>query len=930
MILPYLKYGLCALFLGIQYPGIMKKNRPVAILTKVFKISFTVLILLVGFAFAAPYLFKEKIIGLVKNEINKTINARADFEDVDISFFRRFPKVSVAVENLQVIGNDQFSNDTLIAAKAINVSLDIMSVVKGSDFKIYSISFDEPRIHALVSKDGRANWDIAKQDDAAPKSTTEEKPFTLNLRHYAIQNGYIFYNDATSNMHSEIINLNHEGNGDFTADLFTLVTKTSADAVSFSYGGIPYLSKAITGMDADIIVDNKTSKYSFQKADIRLNELVLAIQGFFQLVNDSTYAMDIKFDAPATDFKNILSLVPAIYKNDFKNIKTSGKAVFNGFVKGTYSEKEMPAYNVDLAIHNGFFQYPDLPLPVKNINLTMNVKNPDGVADHTIVDIPKAHLDLDNEPFDFRLLVKTPVSDMFINAAAKGQLDLSKVSQFAKLEKGTRLSGLMNADVNIQGNMSAIEQERYEHFNAAGILSLKDFLYASTDYPDGVSLNNLLMTFNPKNVTVSNVEGQYMKTNFSGDGKINNLLGYVLKDQALDGTLSMKADQVNLDDWMGVSTDTVSGTGDENRPFLVPSNIQLVINTSVDKVHYDKLDLHNMSGSLRMVDETVHINNVQANALDGTMAISGSYSTKDNKLKPAISLTYDVKGLDVQKTFYAFNTLEKIMPVGKFISGKLSSKLSFTGQLGDNMMPDLNSLTGAGNLLLIEGFLRKFAPVDRLAQNLNIKELETISLKDVKNHIQFTNGKVLVKPFTVKAKEVDMEIGGMHGLDQSMDYIVNLKLPRSMMGDKGNQYIDDLVSQVSNKGVPVKVAEVVNLHVLVSGTVTNPVFKTDLKQAANSLAADLKQQATDFAKQKIDSTKTAVTAAVKDTIASVRKQATDVAREELKRKLAGEKDTASFASKVTNTKLEETGKGLIQGLNPFKKKKQAVDSTKSH
>ena len=903
----------------------MKKNRPVASLKRVFKIFFLVLVLLIGFAFAAPYLFKGKIIAIVKKEINNKIDAKADFKDIDISFLRSFPKVSVALENLQVIGNNEFSNDTLIAAKAINVSLNIMSVIKGSDFKLYSITVDEPRIHAIVSKDGRANWDIAKEDNAPTPTTTEEKPFTLNLQRYAINNGYIFYDDASSNMSSEIINLNHEGKGDFTADLFTLVTRTSADAVSFSYGGIPYLSNAKTVMDADIAVDNKTSKYSFQKTSIKLNELVLATDGFFQLVNDSTYSMDIKFDAPATDFKNILSLVPAVYKNDFSKIKTSGKAVFNGFVKGVYSGDKMPAYNVDLVVQDGFFQYPDLPLPVKNINLAMNVNNPDGVTDHTVVNIPKAHVDLDNEPFDFRLLVKTPVSDMFIDAAAKGKLNLSKVSQFAKLEKGTRLTGLMNADVTINGNMSAIEQQRYEQFNAAGNISLKDFLYASKDYPEGVSLNNLLMTFNPKNVTVSDVQGQYMKTNFSGNGTINNLLGYALKDQTLEGTLTVNADHVNLDDWMGVSTDTVSTTSEESKPFLVPSNIQFVINTAVDKVHYDKIDLHNLSGSLRMANETVQINNVQANALDGTMTINGSYSTKENKLKPAISLTYDVKGLDVQKTFYAFNTLDKIMPVGKFISGKLSSKMSFTGQLGDNMMPDLNSLTGEGNLLLIEGFLKKFAPVDKLAQNLNVKELETISLKDVKNYIQFTNGKVLVKPFTIKAKDVDVEIGGMHGLDQSLDYVVNLKLPRSMMGEKGNQYINDLITQVNNKGVPVKVAEVVNLHVLLGGTITNPVFKTDLKQSATGLAADLKQQATDFAKQKIDSTKTAVTTTVKDTVASGKKQAADIAKEELRRQLAGEKDTTGSASKDTKTKLEETGKGLIQGLNPFKKKKQAVD-----
>ena len=906
-----------------------KKSTPLTFLKKFFKIFLIVLVLLIGFVFAAPYLFKGKIISLVKEEINKSIDARADFQDVDISFFRSFPKVSVAIQNLQVIGKNEFATDTLIAAKDISASLDIMSLVKGSDYKLYSLSIDNARIHALISRDGKANWDIAKVDTEA-STAPEAKPYTLRLQHYAINNAYIFYKDAHANISSEIMNLNHEGHGDFTADLFTLVTKTSADAVSFNYGGIAYLSNAKTTMDADIQVDNKTGKYSFKEGALQLNQLILATDGYFQLVNDSTYNMDIRFNAPTTNFRNILSLVPAVYKTEFDKIKTSGKAIFNGYVKGTYSAVQMPAYTLNLDVENGFFQYPDLPLPVKNIDLTMNINNPDGITDHTVVNVSKAHIELDNETFDFRLLAKNPISDLFIDAAAKGKLDLSNISKFVKLEPATQLKGLLNADVTINGKMSAIEQQRYEQFNAAGNILIKDFLYASKDYPDGVALENLAMAFNPKNVTVSDVQGQYMKTNFSGNGAVNNLLGYFLKDQALDGVFTVKADHINLDEWMGVSTDTATASAEASKPFAVPSNIQFVVNTTVDKLHYDKIDLQNLSGSLKIADQTVQLKDIKANALDGSMAINGTYSTRENKLKPAIALSYDVKGLDVQKTFYAFNTLQKLMPVGKFISGKLSSQLNFKGYLGDNMMPDLNSLTGQGNLLLIEGFLKKFAPVDKLAQALNIKEIETISLKDVKNYIQFTNGKVLVKPFTINAKDVAIEIGGMHGLDQSLEYFVNLKLPRSMIGEKGNQLVNNLVTQVNNKGVPVRVAETVNLQVLLGGTITNPVFKTYLKQAASNMAAELKQQATDFAKQKIDSTRTTVTTAVRDTMASVKKQATDAAKEELKRKLYGQKDTSTMVSKDPKTKLEETGKGLIEGFNPFKKKKKATDSTKTN
>jgi len=906
---------------------------------KILKITLIVFLVLLGAAFAAPFIFKGKIIEIAKNEINKKLNAKVDFKDIDLSFFRHFPKVAVSVSGLWVTGVGEFEGDTLVSAKNIDATLNLMSVIKGSDFTIYSVNIDEPRIHAIVHKNGIANWSITKPDTStAVGPTSPAKPYKLNLQSYSIKNGYIKYDDQAGNMSSEITNLNHEGSGDFTADNFTLKTKTAADAVSFNYGGIPYLTKTKTSIDADIDIDSKTNKYSFKTDKVQVNDLKLNTAGFFQLVNDSVYNMDISYNAPSTEFKDILSLIPVIYRKDFASVKTSGQAVFNGFVKGTYSNTQIPAYNLNLDIKNGFFQYPDLPRPVKNILLSVKVDNPDGITDHTVVNIPNGHIEMDNEPFDFRLLLKNPVSDMFIDAAAKGKLDLSKVAQLVKLESGTKLSGLLNADVSVKGAMSAIQKKQYENFNAAGTVNLDNFFYASKDYPSGVKLNTLLASFNPKNVTLSNLAGQYMGTNFTADAVIDNLLPYMLKNQSLSGVVNVKADKMNLDDWIGTSAapastaSTASAAGKTpvaSAPFAVPANLDLTVNAGVGTVHYDKLDLNNLVGSLVLKDETVSLNNVKSNALDGTIEMNGSYSTKESKKKPDISLTYDVKGLDVEKTFNAFNTVQKIMPIGQFIAGKLSSHLTMKGKLGENMMPDLGSLTGNGNLLLIEGFLKKFAPLEKLATTLNVSGLESISVKDIKNYIEFANGKVMVKPFTVKVKDIAMEIGGMHGFDQSIDYIINMKLPRALMGDKGNAFVNNLVSQVNSKGVPVKLGDVVNLKVHMGGTISNPTIQTDLKQAGSSLADDLKKQAVDFAKAKIDSTKTAVTSVVKDTVASLKKQALKSAGDELKKQLLGNKDTTQQKGTEDNKKkAAESAKGLIDNLNPFKKKKAAADTSK--
>jgi hypothetical protein len=886
---------------------------------KVLKITGITLLIIIAILFAIPFVFKGKIIRIVKSEINKNINAKVDFTDIDLSLIRRFPRVAVAIQNIQVIGNGQFSSDTLLAASNIDAAMNLMSVIRGDKMTIYSVNVNRPRIHAIVAKDGAVNWDIAKPDTAA-QTSAEEGSFEMELKKYSITDGYVSYIDSVGGITSELNGLQHEGSGDFTADNFTLSTKTFADAVNFTMGSIPYLVNTKTKINADVQVDNKISKYTFKTDEIALNELKISTDGFFQLVNDSTYNMDIRFNAPSTDFKNILSLIPVIYQKDFAKVKTRGKALFNGTVKGTMGPKQLPAYNINLDVADGFFQYPDLPSPVKNINVAVNVSNPDGVTDHTVVDIPKGHIEMENEPFDFRLLVKSPVSDMWVDGAAKGRLDLSKISRMVKLEQGTKLKGLLNADVSVKGFVDAVQKQQFDRFAAAGTIAVNDFLYVAKDYPDRVSLQRMLMTFTPRNVTLDNASGSYLKSNFEANGYVNNLIAYVLKDRPLDGVINVKADKLNVNDWMG-PTDTTK-TESASAPFVVPANLDLKLNALAGQVKYDNLIMQNVSGSLLVADEAIKLNDVKGNALDGTIALSGSYSTRENKKKPAITLTYDVKDLDVQKTFNTFVTVQKLMPIGKFLSGKLNSKLDMTGLLGQNMLPDLSSLTGEGNLFLIEGLLEKFKPLEKLADRIHVDALKNISLREVREHFEFSAGKVFVQPFKLKVKNIEMEIGGTHGFDQSIDYTIHMKVPREMIGSRGNQVINDLVTKVSSRGVPVKVGETINLNVKMLGTISSPDIRLDLKESAQSVADDLKSQAKDIVQAKLDSSKKAV----KDTVQSLKKEVVKEAGERLKDQLFKRKDTtatdtAKKASATPQDRLKESGKGLIENINPFKKKK---------
>ena len=881
---------------------------------KRFFIAIGVIILLfLATAILVPILFKDKIMAVVKKELNEQLNAVTDFKDVDLSLFHNFPHLSVSITSLSISGTESFKNDTLISAKSIDISLDLMKAINGT-YDILNIGLVTPRIHAIVHEDGKANWDITKPAPAT-KPATESKPFAMKLRKYSIENGFIEYNDEQGKMHVIIENLNHSGSGDFTSDVFTLATKTSIDAFTFIDGNISYLNKVKTAIDIDLQVDNKANKYLFNTEKIQLNGLRLSTKGFVQMPDTNNTVMDVQFSTPSNDFKDILSLVPGIYQSNFKDIKTTGKATLGGFVKGTYSKKTMPAYHLNLAIQDGSFQYPDLPQKVSNIQVKLDVNNPDGITDHTVVNLEKGHIDLGTEPFDFRLLLKTPVSNQWIDAGAKGRIDLSQMQKFMKMDASTKLSGVITADVSVKGSIADAKKQQYDKLDASGTIGIANLTYASKDYPDGVNLYNLLLTFNPKNVTVSGLKGQYLHTIFAGDGSIDNLLGYYLHNESLSASFHFSADQIDVNKWMGTSsTPTTTATQPSTAPFLVPSNLDVTLTAQVGSIRYDNLTLTGVQGGMMIRNQVVNLQNVTGKGLDGTLKIDGYYSTKTDKKNPDIQFDYNVQGVDVQKTYTTINMVQKIMPSAKYISGKVNSNLSMSGKLGPDMMPVMNSLSGKGDLLLLNGVLSNFPVTDQLADKLHLTQFKTINLKDMKVFYTFENGRVTVQPYKMKIGDIDAEIAGSHGFDQTIKYGVNLVIPRSMMGAAGNDMVNNLVNQAAGKGVPVKVGDKVNLTVNITGTMTSPKIETNLKNVAGDAVSNIKEEIKKEADKKIDSVKNVV----KDTVKAIKNEVVNQAKDELKKQILGGGDT----SKKKNDVIKDAGDNVKKGLNDlFHKKK---------
>ncbi len=170
-------------------------------------------ILLIG-AISVPFLFKDKALILIKDAANKNLEATLDFKDLDISLFRDFPRLSLRLSDLKITGKNKFEGVELVAAKSIDVGVNLMDVIASSNkVKIQSIYFEKPSIHAIVLEDSTANYLITKPDTAK----TTSSPMTLELQKYGINDGKIIYDDRAGKMKAVIEGLQHEGKGDLGA-----------------------------------------------------------------------------------------------------------------------------------------------------------------------------------------------------------------------------------------------------------------------------------------------------------------------------------------------------------------------------------------------------------------------------------------------------------------------------------------------------------------------------------------------------------------------------------------------------------------------------------------------------------------------------------------------------------------------------------------
>lgn len=969
------------------------------------------LVLILVAAFILPIVFKDDIKAAIDKELAKSVNADVifDVDDFSVSLFKKFPNITATMNNLGVVNRAPFEGEILFATEKFQVDVNLRTLLFGDQLRVKGISLVRPVINIKVTKDGQANYDIMMPSADTTATTEEGGDFSFGIDHWEIVDADLTYDDRSMPYQLIIRGLNHSGSGDFTQDVFDLKTRTTADSVTTSFDGMEYLTNKRAEIDATIAISEDYTKYTFKDNKVKINEFAMSFDGWFKM-NENDFGMDINFSSPENSFKSLLSLVPGMYTQDFNKIETKGELTFNGFVKGTYSENKMPAFNLNLLVQDAMFKYPDLPTAITNINVDLLVDNKDGVIDNTVIDLKKLHLDFGSNPVDARALItkmyptnidatlaaklnlaelnkmfpmeglamkgnyslnlkangiydslkKTipaidanmslangyikssdfpiPLEDMRFAANIKntsgkmaetvirvndfnmvmegekfsadlilqnlddytwdlnvdGGIDLEKMTKIFPIE-GMALAGKVKADIHTKGKYSDVQAEKYDRLPTSGKASLKDFKYVTADLPP-VALSEATMVFDPKKIDIQNVNGTIGRSDFKVNGSILNYIGYVFGNQTIKGEVNFVSNLLDLNEFMTETEETTATDTTSFGVIAIPKNIDFVFHSNIKKVMLMDFNITNATGDIIVKDGIANLSGLKFNMLGGAFGITGTYNTQDVK-HPKYDLGLKIENVSIRQAANVSSLVQAYAPVAGLVNGNFSTDFKLSGELLQNMSPNLGTVNGAGLIKIGQAALKESKLISGITSLTKLDDTNEVTLKDVLMSASISDGRLSVKPFDAKFGSYKTTIAGSTGVDGSLDYTLKMDVPAGKLGTQFNSIVSQYTGGKNdpNSTIPLTIG--------LGGNYANPspklVMDEQKQQAKEAVTAAAKEEGTKAVQQIVKGTE---------------------AEKTVNRILGRSDSTATDTTKAVSTPQQvENAKDAIKGL--LKKKK---------
>jgi len=477
-----------------------------------------------------------------------------------------------------------------------------------------------------------------------------------------------------------------------------------------------------------------------------------------------------------------------------KDIDVRGLMDTNIKANGIFSldKKLFPKTDGYLNLKNGWLKTKYYPNPIQNINIVANIINTDGTFKSLGVKLNPFKFDFEGNPVFVNADLQN-FEDVLYKVRAKGTLNVGRIYRvFAK--KGFDVSGLIMADLSLNGRQSYATTGQYSKLDNKGNLILKNIKATTEFLPKSFFIKEGNFRFENEKMWFSKFLATYGKSDFALNGYLLNTINYFIERKGtLHGQFNLNSNYVLIDEFMALKNGDNSKKSIEveyakvenpksSGVVIIPKNLDVSLRTNIRKVEFKGLGLNHVKGQASVEKGQVYLKNTSFDIIGSKMNIDARYQD-ESPLTANYDVALKVLDFDVQRAYKEIDMVREMATAAKNVKGIVSIDYKLKGDFDRNMKPIYPSLEGGGIVNLRDVEVKNLKMLSAVGDNIGAKAFNNPDMKGVNIETHIKNNLIHVDKFTFRVSILRPSISGTTSFNGLLDLRVRIGiLPGGLIG----------------------------------------------------------------------------------------------------------------------------------------------------
>ncbi len=777
-------------------------------LYRILAVIAALCLLLFLFVFTYVSLNKRKIINQVTAEISKKINGKVSIGNVELSFFRHFPKVSVLLNDV-FITDSLFAqhNHPLLQAKEVYAQINIRKLLNKQS-PLSGLRINDAAINIFTDTSGYSN-NYMFQQKADNQFANNPNTSKNELSNIIFNNVRIIIDDRKKEkLHDLQVNKLELDMEDRNAHyfIFTANTNILVNRLAFNLARGSFLQEKKFKGKFEIKYDKVARQLQMDSIDINLDGHPFNLTAKFDLTTEDPQFM-MRLHTINILYDKVKSLLPQRIARSLSivniNNPLSADASINGPLKGgdpliniQWNVNETliktPFMDFDEAKFSGLFTNEVVPgMPRKDANSRILVNNFSASwhglpvhADSILIDnLDSTTLSCDLRS-NFPLAALNDIIGTNTLQLTAGSAEINMTYK-GPITRNNNTNSMLNGSITFNNGTLVYVPRSVEMQQVKGSLIFKNSDVIIRDLKTVVNRNSFVMQGEAKNLLT------LMQT---GPGNINidwSIYTPLLDLNSFIYLLNKRKKKTSSNTSKKIIANTAATIDN------ILEDGKLHVKLGADKLLYKNFAAEKVSAAISFLSDSYVINNASMNHAGGKLDLKGSLVTDPtvNRAK----LTMNLNNVDVRRLFRAFNNFGQDGITDQSLQGTLTAKLSAALNLNGSGRVNPASLISVVDFSLKNGELNNYEPIKKLQRVIFKKrDFENIRFAELKNRFDISNQEIRINRMEIQSSVLSMFVEGLYSMKGNTD--ISIQVPLNNLKKRDSTYNPENIGLLKKAG----------------------------------------------------------------------------------------------------------------------------------